>query len=184
MPHRFRFRAAKVARLVALAAVLLCVGVLLLLGWRRAMLATSELKQLPVYPGAMSVSFGTRAGCISSIEDMASVSSFADLTFDTTDEPDKVVAFYVRELTKRGWNCSVSEGYRASIEPLAECGKSGNRLPQYKLFSWQEPRSAAQGFGLSASQVSRRVSIYEQERASGSESKRIALFYSYFRFRR
>ncbi|MDQ3707621.1 MAG: hypothetical protein M3437_20800 [Chloroflexota bacterium] len=183
MPNRFRFKAAKVARLVGLVAVLLCVGVLLLLGWRRAMLATSELKQLPVYPGAMSVSFGTRADCVSSFEDMASVSSFADLTFDTTDEPDRVVEFYIWELSKRGWDCSVSEGYRASIEPIAVCARAGDGLPLLKLHSGQKPKALPIRDNLSPSRLWRRVRIYEQEPADESGSSRISLFYSYFRFR-
>ncbi|MDQ3928598.1 MAG: hypothetical protein M3328_05555 [Chloroflexota bacterium] len=185
MPHRFRFRAANIAKLFGLMAVLLCVGVLLLLGWRRAMLATSELKQLPMYPGATAVSFGTRADCISSIEDMASVSSFANLAFETMDESDKVVAFYVWELSKRGWTCDLEDdyGYRASIEPRAECVRSGDQQSLLKLFSWETPEAMSVRDDYKANLLWRRVRIYEQEPANEAGSKHISLFYSYFRFR-
>ncbi|HEX8228423.1 MAG TPA: hypothetical protein VF826_03810 [Chloroflexia bacterium] len=101
---KFRSRGCLItAFLVGLMALLSCGGLFLLVTPRPAPDALAELKQVPLYAGAQEASYSPVRRTPDSPNEEVSA---AALSFDTFDDPQRVLDFYVGELNEVGWSCS------------------------------------------------------------------------------
>ncbi len=155
--QRFRSRGClTLGGLLAVVALLACGWLYLLPRGQGTPDLMAELKQLPLYPNARAVVFehpisndtvisGTTAVWASNSSGTASnnnviaIARSLSMSLDAPDEPGKVMDFYTRELSMRGWQCqSIQSGANATPHE-SSCMKVEEGFPQLEFTGFSGP---------------------------------------------
>lgn len=159
MPQRFRSRGCLIAAiLIGLMSLLSCGGLFLLVTPRSAPDALAELKQISLYTGAQGVSYvpngrlpnvpGAAAGTGIGFDTMIAytttsstipiiATSEAVVSFGTSDEPQKVFAYYLGEFDKIGWNCYSTGVGAGTGSGTAHCTRADQGFPELSFTGFQ-----------------------------------------------
>ncbi len=159
MPQRFRSRGRlTAATLLGIVALLSCGGLFLLVLPRSAPDAMAELKRIPLYTGAQGVSYvpngrlanmpGAAAGTGIGFDVMIGyasnsstipviTASEAVVSFDTSDEPQKVFAYYLGEFDKIGWDCYSTGVGAGTGSGTAHCTRADQGFPELAFTGFQ-----------------------------------------------
>lgn len=124
------------ATLLSLVALLSCGG-LFLLTPPVPPDALAELKQVPLYAGAQEASYSPVRRTPDSPNEEVSA---AALSFDTFDDPQRVLDFYVGELNEVGWSCSFGAMGAVISNTSKICRREDQGLPNLVFTGFQPAR--------------------------------------------
>lgn len=108
--------------------------------------AIAELKQLPLYPNAVAVVFSgpftdSMSSPVFTIGKLTSAVSFGEMSFESQDEPPRVVGFYETELSRRGWQCDPASAVGSLNDRHAECSREDRNIPGLRFSGFNNPNA-------------------------------------------
>jgi hypothetical protein len=183
------------AILLGIVALLSCGGLFLLVAPRSAPDALAELKQIPLYTGAQGVSyvpngrlanmpgaapgtgigFDIMIGYTTTGSTIPSItSSEAVVSFDTSDEPQKVFAYYLGEFDKIGWDCYSTGVGAGTGSGTAHCTRRDLGFPELAFTGFQ---GAPPWVEIRRSSSIRSVLIYSYKVAPDTAQTRVDIEY-------
>ncbi|HET6314021.1 MAG TPA: hypothetical protein VFH60_09305 [Chloroflexia bacterium] len=194
MPQRFRSRGCLIAALLfAVVALLSCGGLFLLLRPPSAPDIVAELKQLPLYPSARNVVFGDSVtdnsfkdarrvrvvGAQGANSSPDIVRGYGEMSFEVQAEPSIVLDFYLREFSKRGWDCDPTGAQGPLVIQMGSCNITGQGPPWPRFTGFAGPGASPPWIALNPTHDLRHAVISAYKPRQGAPTTNVTISYDY-----